>query len=164
VFLATGNPLLPLPLDEVVHPVLTSDSDSLRGYPAFLGALVDAVGGAAPGRPVVLLSGDPHFSAVTRFTLRRGAVSIHGIAIVASGINSPVPFANSRVDEYSWQAGVRLAFPGSDVEVEVHEAELVSERSGHALEVAVLPRADGGWALEISLLQDGAAYARTWTL
>lgn len=164
LFLATGTPLLPLPLDEIAHPALAGSSDCLRAYPAFLAALVDAVSGAAPGRPIVLMSGDPHFSAVARFTLRRGTVAIDGVAIVASGINSPVPFANSRADEYSWQAGTRLAFPGSDVEVEVHEAELICERSGHALEVGVLPRADGGFALELSLLHESARYARTFEL
>ena len=49
----------------------------------------------------MLLSGDPHYSSLSEFTVldAQGALLCACVGIVASGMNAPLPFANDVPDE-----------------------------------------------------------------
>jgi hypothetical protein len=74
-------------------------------------------------------------------TLRNGTVAIPGVAIISSGINVPLPFANDRPDRVNWrQERATLKFPGSTVSVDIERPRALSAARRHVLRLDVVAR------------------------
>lgn len=155
VFLVTGSPLAPFPSDELNFPARALSSDSLRAYPEFLDFVAFELSKCAFRRPVIWLSGDPHYSAMSRITIRDagGRYSLNCIGIVASGCSVPLPFANDRADNFDWSQGPSSFRPtGSGIVIDVCDNSLLSVSRGHALRIDVSADQDGCWTLKVGVL------------
>jgi hypothetical protein len=158
-FLVTGSSLAPIPTDEIDDPALASTSDGLRAYPEF----VSLIGSEMIGRQstLILLSGDPHFSSVCEFTLSNSSEnwSIPCIAIISSGVNVPLPFANDVADDYEWD----VALPPFDplpqcVSLSVNKSTLLSNGRAHVLHIDITPDGAPCWRLSVSAIDADSTF------
>jgi phosphodiesterase/alkaline phosphatase D-like protein len=101
---------------EVEFPALVLRADHWGGFPRSCRELVAALLDSR-AENVVIVGGDFHLSAVARIELRRTGVgrmkTIH--SIVASGLNSTIPFANVKISELP-SGQIRLPFSDDSVE------------------------------------------------
>jgi cholesterol oxidase len=165
LFLVTGSPLVPVPDDELRYPARALSSDSLRAYPEFLKMVAQTLGNKHVGRPIVWLSGDPHYSSMGRFSIRdaQNKPLLNCVGIVSSGINVPLPFANARPDEVDW-AGVNTEFKpsGHGINVFIHNVRKLCVSRQHAIRVDVKHSVEGAWNLQVTVVDayDSACCAR----
>jgi cholesterol oxidase len=160
IFLVTGSPLVPVPADELRHPARASTSDSLRAYPDFLEVVAQTLVSAGVNRPVVWLSGGPHYSSMGRFVIRdaQHKALLNCLGIVSSGINVPLPFANGRPDAIDWEGKDREFKPNvQGINVLIHEVTKLCDSRQHAIRVDVKQSAAGAWNLQVTVID---AYSR----
>jgi cholesterol oxidase len=157
IFLVTGSPFFPIPTDELQYPAHSLSSDTLRAFPEFFDFVFGELAQRAIVNPVILMSGDLHYSCVQEFTAHATGATFHCVAVVSSGLSAPLPFANARVDEFDAAKGGSFVPQNSQVVFEFDPPQLVSTSRSHALHVTVRP-ADGdhAFALEAFVVQKGA--------
>jgi cholesterol oxidase len=135
-------------------------ADDWHGYPASCRELLRAVL-ACEGAPVVLLCGDPHYSCVVEVEIedRVGPVHRRGrlIVVVASGLNTTLPFANGSPRELA-RGPVRLPF-SDDAALVAHARVLGAEATvpRHFTQLGVQRDAAGHWSLEVEQVDEHGA-------
>ena len=151
LFLVTGSPVAPFPIDEVKHPARAAVSDTLRARPEFLEFLASQAVRVGLKQKVVLLSGDPHFSSICDLDVidASGAVVFEFVAIVSSGVNVPLPFANDVPEDTEWADAV-LKPVDSAIALRSRRAELVSTVRAHVLRLDVQRDKAGAWTLSVT--------------
>lgn len=145
-------------LDDAAATALRADD--WHGYPASCRALLRAVL-ACEGAPVMLLCGDPHYSCVVEIEIEdrvdpgrpRGRL----IVVVASGLNTTLPFANGSPRELA-RGRVRLPF-SDDATLVAHARVLGAEATEprHFTQLGVRRDAAGHWALEVEQVDERGA-------
>ncbi len=111
LFVVAGSPLVPIALELYEHPELAINADGWMGYPADVEWFARQVL-ALPGR-FVLIAGDLHLSAAAEMTFRCAERAGSAVAIVASGLFSPWPFANADPASFAWRPARGLRLPGT---------------------------------------------------
>ncbi|MFL6600542.1 MAG: GMC family oxidoreductase N-terminal domain-containing protein [Steroidobacteraceae bacterium] len=158
LFLVTGSPLVPIPDDERTHPARAMSSDTLRSYPEFVKMVASTLADADVRGSVVWLSGDPHFSSVTEFSVRdpvSGQELLSSIGIISSGINVPLPFANDTPDEYMWNhpSITELGVGSAAIQIEVSQSHVLSTRRSHAVRVELQKELNSRWQLNVAAIE-----------
>ena len=158
VFLVTGSPLAPIPADEINFASRASTSDGLRAYPEFVALIMNAM--LALKRPLILLSGDPHFSSMCEFTIEDDVSErrLECISIISSGVNVPLPFANDRVDTYDWNPSPPAFIPhGATFRLKIKCSTVLSNRRAHVLRLGLARESASRWQLEVAAIEaDGS--------
>jgi cholesterol oxidase len=160
IFLVTGSPLVPVPSDELRYPARATSSDSLRAYPEFLEVVAHTLVNARVNRPIVWLSGSPHYSSMGRFVIRdaQDKPLLNCLGIISSGINVPLPFANGRPDAIDWNGKDREFRPdGQGINVLIRDIRKLCDSRQHAIRVDVKKSAADAWNLRVTVID---AYSR----
>ena len=135
-------------------------ADDWHGYPASCRELLRAVL-ACEGAPVVLLCGDPHYSCVIEIEIEDRVGPGHRrarlIVVVASGLNTTLPFANGSPRDLA-RGLVRLPF-SDDATLVAHARVLGAEATvpRHFTQLGVLRDAAGLWSLEVEQVDEHGA-------
>ena len=135
-------------------------ADDWHGYPASCRELLRAVL-ACEGAPVVLLCGDPHYSCVVEVEIEDrvgpGDRRARLIVVVASGLNTTLPFANGSPRELA-RGPVRLPF-SDDATLVAHARVLGAEATvpRHFTQLGVQRDAAGHWSLEVEQVDEHGA-------
>jgi cholesterol oxidase len=154
-FVASPSTLLPPERHDGDHAERLG-LDSWSGYPASMARLLRFIDDEAIDG-VVLLSGNAHFSCVTRFKYASGR-RLH--AIVASGLYAPWPFSNQHPDELVRDGDWRLEVAGTVVKGRFGGVTGHMTDSGYAV-VAAGADAAGAPQLRVDLCPaDGSAAQR----
>lgn len=132
-FVACGSPLAPPELDVLRHYEAWRTSDTWLGFPGSLAELVKLVVDKGI-QNLVLLSGDLHLSAYASMWFCGGNKKVRVHQVVASGLYSPLPFANTKPSELGFG---RYNIPGSDYSIEFEKPTILTEASSHFLRVDV---------------------------
>ena len=102
LFIASGSTIAPISQDIVKANSLASNSDRLIAYPGFLEKIIHLLANLASEKTIIWLTGDPHFSSLTKCSLQQDNKAINIYQICSSGIYSPIPFANDNPNKYIW--------------------------------------------------------------
>lgn len=114
LFLATGSPLAPISRAVRADPATAVYKDNLLAYPDFLVWLVQQLHEHAPGKRVIWLCGDPHFSCFAQLRLEvgndvvDGGASVQLTQVCASGLYAPMAFVNANVNDHDWHNEIDL--------------------------------------------------------
>jgi len=134
-------------------------ADDWHGYPTSCRELLQAVL-EGDGAPVVLLCGDPHYSCVVELEVEGtvGGLPRHARLhlVVASGLNTTLPFANGHPREL---ARGRVRLPFSDATLTAHARLLggVATTPRHFTQLGVRCDAPGQWSLEVEQVDERGA-------
>jgi cholesterol oxidase len=159
-FIMAGQILAPVTRSLVAHPSQFRNEDGILGYPGMVNALIDHI--VTQGiQGVVFVGGDLHMSCAAEIVLsKQGYADVTAWQIVASGLYSPMPFANARPREYVWLSDdpafqpVNLPLLGD--RGFRFRAEWLSDVRSHFLQVTVEP-GNPGWQISLQ------AFDRTGT-
>ena len=149
-FIICGSPIGPITKDEMTHPSLWRNSDTWFGYPQTLERLATMMVEISPGN-VVFVSGDYHFSAKADLVFySRNGRSAEAKQVIASGLYSPMPFANERPEDFAFDRWVAMPVAGSDSCVAVN-ASMLAHGCSHFLRVCATPNGDR-WAINATAI------------
>ena len=155
LFLATGSPMAPIARETCAHPATAIYQDSLLAYPDFLAWLVQQLQEHAPGKRIIWLCGDPHFSCFAQLRLSltmvdgdgAGQVTVQLTQVCASGLYAPMPFANANVNDHDWEKAIDLTLsvppsakkqPASQLHITGHQV-LLSNANQHFVRLDLQP-------------------------
>lgn len=121
LFLATGSPLAPVSRAVCANPATAIYQDSLLAYPEFLVWLVQQLHEHAPGKRIIWLCGDPHFSCFAQLRLAVAgssdagaeATAVQLTQVCASGLYAPMAFINANVNDHDWHKEIDLTLTSS---------------------------------------------------
>jgi PhoD-like phosphatase len=155
LFIVTGSPLAPIPTDELLDANFASSEDSLRGFPEFVEWVGKQLSAQGRHRSVIWLSGDPHFSSMSQYQVTRkstGELLLDCVAIVSSGVNVPLPFANDYPGNTTWTGPFAPFEPvGVDLRLQQSSCRVLSTARAHVLRLDLLPW-QKGWMLNIGVV------------
>lgn len=150
-FVFAGQMLAPVWRELAHHPSLFRTEDGFLGYPETLGEILRHIA-LHQVRHLVFVGGDLHLSCAARLAIRmQGQPDVVAWQIVASGLYSPMPFANSSLDDYDWSKPleVRVASPGPPLSLESTAYPITTSRS-HFLECSVgTDPGSGEWQIDL---------------
>lgn len=146
-FIFSSSVIAPVSRDFSAHEHLWRREDGWAGYPASLRRIVEVI--VEEGiRSVVFVGGDLHLSAVGRLQLQvTGRVPVTAWQIVASGLYSPLPFANRRPESFDWNVDHDIPVAGGAVSITANVG-LLCAGPPHFVRVDS-QQVDGGWTLRI---------------
>ncbi len=152
-FIVSPSVVVPWSRETRGDPSYALRSDAWDGFPYSLHELLRTV--AEEGiRNVVFLSGDYHCSVFCTMNLGWKGRSVRAFSIVSSGLYSPYPFANTRLEELelAFSGTLRERLQASDVpryrrlgELEIDYAAKPMAGCASFAVVSVERRADGSW-------------------
>jgi cholesterol oxidase len=149
-FIVCGSPIGPVTNDEIKHPSLWRNSDWWFGYPQTLERLATIMVELRPSN-VVFVSGDYHFSAKADLVFyTKNGKSTEAKQIIASGLYAPMPFANERPEDFTFDRWIAIPVAGSDSCVAV-KASLLARGCSHFVRVSVLPTGDR-WSIKATAI------------
>lgn len=143
----------------VEHPATRRHADDWTGYPASMERLVKCIV-ANDVRNLIFLSGDYHLSAMARLTLAHGGKSVDAVAIVCSGWNATLPFANAHENEFAWDRDVVV--PSGTVQVTSH-ARMLSDAARQFGKVCIR-RGNAGHQVDVDVFNEKGTRLETGSL
>ena len=146
LFIVSGSPLGPLTKELSQFPAQAEYYDNLLGYPAFLDAVHSRLTEHGVEK-IVWLSGDHHFSCISDTVLSK-ASKIRVVHIITSGLFAPLPFVNSRPDNYDWGKTTTMRYTDMDLSIE-STPHLLTHCSGHFTRINV-EHQDSGWHIDVA--------------
>jgi len=151
-FIVSGSVLAPVPRNFTGLEWMYRSNDDWAGYPATWRSLVKYIV-ERQIQNVVFIAGDYHLSALAKLTLNSdidGKKPVTAYSIVASGLFAPLPFANSKCEDYEWGTPTKLPFSAQDATIEV-EPYLLTTNSSHFLRVDANYAGGSKWEIVVSV-------------
>ena len=151
-FVVSSVPIAPVLTDHVRNTSLWRNADNWFGYPASLDWLTGLFAEYKPTN-VVFLSGDYHFSATAElcfFDAKCREASAY--QVVSSGLYAPMPFANERFEDYSWDCWEAKQCAGKETKLGFKASRLSNSQS-HFVRVDAKIGADGKWHVDVRAIQ-----------
>ena len=134
-FIVSGSIVAPVTNWFASNPDAWALQDSWAGYPGSMASVMKHIADNEIQK-VVFVGGDEHLSAWAKLTVAHGDKSVTAWQIVASGLYSPMPFANSKGTDFTWDAPVTLPSQDSGLSVS-YRASLLSEAQSQFTKVSV---------------------------
>ncbi len=143
-FIACGSPLAPPLMETIRNAESWRNDDGWLGFPGSLAKFVEFIC-ERQIKNVIMLGGDLHLSAYASMTFHANGKSAHVHQIIASGLYSPLPFANVKPAELGHG---NFTIPGSNHQIVFGEPKILTTSPSHFLRVEVSPT-NGAYEIKI---------------
>jgi cholesterol oxidase len=151
-FIVSSIPIAPVLTEHVRNPSLWRNADNWVGYPDSLDWLAELFTRLTPSN-VVFLSGDYHFSATAHLCFFDAKCREAGAyQVVSSGLYAPMPFANERFEDYSWDRWEATQCAGKETKLGFKASRLSNSQS-HFVRVDAKIGADNKWHVDVRAIQ-----------
>lgn len=141
-------------------PATRRHTDDWSGFPASMARLVAYIVHNKV-RNVIFLSGDYHLSAAATLVLEHAGKKVEALAVISSGWNATLPFANALKREFTWDAPVRIDSGGTSV---TSHAKFLSDAARQFSRITLRRDAPAGCELHVEALDESGARLRDATL